>query len=74
MKKQAVLEILKEVESGRLSADEALVKLKLEPFEDMGFAKVDLHRELRQVNARSGCSVRAADIPFVIFIFFYSVR
>ena len=48
MKKQAVLEILKEVESGRLSADEALVKLKLEPFEDMGFAKVDLHRELRQ--------------------------
>ena len=48
MKKQAVLDILREVESGRLSADDALTKLKLEPFEDMGFAKVDLHRELRQ--------------------------
>ena len=48
MKKQAVLEILREVESGALSADDALTRLKLEPFEDMGFAKVDLHRELRQ--------------------------
>ena len=48
MKKQAVLEILRAVESGALSADDALLKLKLEPFEDMGFAKVDLHRELRQ--------------------------
>lgn len=48
MKKEAVLEILREVESGSLSADDALIKLKLEPFEDMGFAKVDLHRELRQ--------------------------
>ncbi len=48
MKKQAVLDILREVESGALSADDALTRLKLEPFEDMGFAKVDLHRELRQ--------------------------
>ena len=48
MKKQAVLDILRAVEAGELSADDALIKLKLEPFEDMGFAKVDLHRELRQ--------------------------
>ena len=44
MKKQAVLDILRAVEAGELSADDALIKLKLEPFEDMGFAKVDLHR------------------------------
>ena len=48
MKKDAVLKILRDVESGALSADDALTKLKLEPFEDLGFAKVDLHRELRQ--------------------------
>ena len=48
MKKQAVLDILRAVESGSLSADDALTKQKMEPFEDMGFAKVDLHRELRQ--------------------------
>ena len=48
MKKQAVLDILKAVEAGGLSADEALTKLKLEPIDEMGFAKVDRHRELRQ--------------------------
>ncbi len=48
MKKQAVLDILKAVESGSLSADDALTRLKLEPIDDMGFAKVDRHRELRQ--------------------------
>ena len=48
MKKQAVLDILKAVEGGGLTAEEALTKLKLAPIDDMGFAKVDLHRELRQ--------------------------
>ena len=48
MKKQAVLDILKAVESGALSAEDALTRLKIAPFEDLGFAKVDLHRELRQ--------------------------
>ena len=48
MKEQAVLDILKAVESGGLTAEEALTKLKLAPIDDMGFAKVDLHRELRQ--------------------------
>ena len=28
--------------------DEAVLKIKAEPFEDIGFAKVDLHRKLRQ--------------------------
>ena len=48
MKKQAVLDILRAVEGGGLTAEEALTKLKLAPIDDMGFAKVDLHRELRQ--------------------------
>ena len=41
-------QILEAVAEGRMSADEALLKLKTEPFEDIGFAKVDLHRSLRQ--------------------------
>lgn len=40
--------ILEAVSSGELSIDDALVKLKLEPFADLGFAKVDLHRSVRQ--------------------------
>ena len=48
MKKQAVLDILKQVESGAMSAEDALTQLKLAPIDDLGFAKVDLHRELRQ--------------------------
>lgn len=48
MKKQAVLDILKAVEGGSLSAEDALIKLKLEPIDEMGFARVDHHRELRQ--------------------------
>ena len=44
----AILHILQQVEQGTLSASEALLSLKLEPFEDLGFAKVDHHRGLRQ--------------------------
>ncbi len=42
------LEILHRVERGELKADEALLRLKLAPFDDLGFAKVDHHRSLRQ--------------------------
>ena len=48
MKKQDVLEILRAVESGAMSSDEAFTRLKLAPFEDIGFAKVHHHREMRQ--------------------------
>ena len=41
-------QILEAVASGAMTADDALLKLKTEPFEDLGFAKVDLHRNLRQ--------------------------
>lgn len=40
--------ILEGVQSGNLSIEEAVLKLKAAPFEDIGFAKVDLHRALRQ--------------------------
>ncbi|MDG2303644.1 MAG: nickel pincer cofactor biosynthesis protein LarB [Candidatus Binatia bacterium] len=39
--------VLAQVESGTLSADDALEKVKHLPFDDLGFARVDHHRELR---------------------------
>ena len=41
-------QLLEQVRAGSLSVDEALLKLKTQPFEDIGYAKVDLHRKLRQ--------------------------
>jgi len=40
--------LLENVKNGSVSVDDALLKLKEAPFEDIGFAKVDLHRPLRQ--------------------------
>ncbi len=40
--------LLEKVKNGSVSVDDALLKLKEAPFEDIGFAKVDLHRPLRQ--------------------------
>ena len=46
--KSEIKKILEAVRSGELSVDGALLKLKAEPFEDIGYAKVDLHRRVRQ--------------------------
>ena len=40
--------ILEDVKNSRITVDEALLKLKTAPYEDLGFAKVDLHRKIRQ--------------------------
>lgn len=40
--------ILNDVAAGTLSVDDALVRLRQEPFTDLGYAKVDHHRALRQ--------------------------
>lgn len=40
--------ILEQVRDGALSVEDALTLLKKKPFEDIGYAKVDLHREIRQ--------------------------
>ncbi len=39
---------LEELRDGTISVDEALLTIKKKPFEDIGFAKVDLHRAVRQ--------------------------
>ncbi len=44
----SVRQILEAVQSGGLSVEEALLKIKTQPFEDIGYAKVDLHRKVRQ--------------------------
>lgn len=41
-------EILQKVQSGQMSVDDALLQIKKAPFADIGYAKVDLHRKIRQ--------------------------
>lgn len=48
MEEREARELLRRVASGEVALDEALVKLKTAPFEDLGYAKVDLQRGLRQ--------------------------
>jgi len=48
MDKQRVGRILEDVRSGELSVDNALEALKTFPYEDLGFAKLDTHRDLRR--------------------------
>ena len=48
MKKEELESILKKVKDGELDIDEAVAEIKLEPFSDLGFAKIDTQRELRQ--------------------------
>lgn len=55
MGKEAIERLLQSVRSGEVGVDEAVQRLRSLPFEDLGFAKVDHHRELRK------------DFPEVIF-------
>ncbi len=48
MEQQQIRALLQQVADGALSVDEAVLRLKTEPFEDLGFAKLDHHRGLRQ--------------------------
>jgi len=48
MEAQILAELLERVRRGRVSVRQALEKLRHLPFEDLGFAKVDHHRALRQ--------------------------
>lgn len=40
--------LLERVRSGEVSVDDAMMQIKTAPFEDIGYAKVDLHRRVRQ--------------------------
>ena len=41
-------QVLKQVQEGTLSVEDAMLKIKSEPFVDIDYAKVDLHRRVRQ--------------------------
>jgi NCAIR mutase (PurE)-related protein len=48
MNKTETLNILQKVQAGVMSPEDALSKMCTQPFEDLGYAKLDHHRELRQ--------------------------
>ena len=48
MTESEIRKLLEAVSGGKLGVSEAIAKLKHLPFEDIGFAKVDHHRALRQ--------------------------
>jgi len=47
--KERLRVLLEEVATGRVTVEEALSQLKLLPYEDLGFAKIDYHRGVRDV-------------------------
>lgn len=55
MKTDLIRHLLEKVKSGEMKVEEALEGLKVLPYQDLGFAKIDTHRELRR------------DYPEVIF-------
>ena len=48
MNKEKTLEVLKKIQEGEVTPEQALLSLCKEPFQDLGYAKLDHHRELRQ--------------------------
>ena len=44
MEQQEMLELLEQVQAGKTSPKEALLQMKMQPFEDLGYAKVDPQR------------------------------
>lgn len=47
MEERAIYELLKSIQQGDASVEEGMEKLKHLPFEDLGYAKIDHHRGLR---------------------------
>jgi NCAIR mutase (PurE)-related protein len=48
MEKQDIYSILNQVKDGSVSVEEAVLRFKMQPFEDLGYAKIDSHRAIRQ--------------------------
>jgi len=48
MDKSKLADLLNSVQEGKTSVDEALKRLESLPYENLGFARLDLHRDLRQ--------------------------
>ena len=51
MEQREIRALLEQVKTGSVSVDDAVIKLKMAPFTELGFAKPDLHRGLRQGTA-----------------------
>ena len=47
-RKEQILELLNSVKDGQISPDDALLRLQISPFKDLGYANIDYHRGLRQ--------------------------
>ena len=48
MEQRKLKALLNSVADGSVSVEDAALQLKREPFEDLGFAKLDHHRSIRQ--------------------------
>lgn len=48
MDQEKILELLQKVKDGQVSPEQAVLELKMKPFEDLGYAKIDHHRGVRQ--------------------------
>jgi len=48
MDAERLVELLEQVRSGKVAVSAAVTRLRHMPFEDLGFAKIDHHRALRQ--------------------------
>jgi NCAIR mutase (PurE)-related protein len=48
MNKEHLKKLLEDIKAGKIEVDAALDSLKSLPFEDLGYAKLDTHRELRK--------------------------
>lgn len=60
--------LLEQVQAGTVSVDDAMLRLKDQPYEDIGYAKVDLHRQVRQGAAEViyGAGKTAAQIAGIL--------
>ncbi len=64
MDKTEMTELLKKVADGIVSPEEAALKLKMQPFMEIGeFAKVDVHRGIRQ-GVPEGCAASYSSAYF----------
>lgn len=48
MEQREIRAMLEQVAKGEMNVDDAMLQLKKAPYEDLGFAKIDTHRALRQ--------------------------
>ncbi|NLZ27578.1 MAG: 1-(5-phosphoribosyl)-5-amino-4-imidazole-carboxylate carboxylase, partial [Firmicutes bacterium] len=48
MDKQGIADLLQKVKEREITVDEAMEALRRLPYEDLGFAKIDHHRQLQK--------------------------